>query len=100
MFLHIPGNAGSYSVEPSSCYPIALDHAGRYPAWKGSGMEAPESMATPREVSAVLRVAVQTLAQWRSQGKGPAWSKIGHNVRYDWTDIRAYQAAQKRETAA
>ncbi len=59
-------------------------------------MEAPEPMVTPREVSAVLKVAVQTLAQWRCQGKGPAFHKAGRLIRYDWADVREYQRAQRR----
>jgi predicted site-specific integrase-resolvase len=57
-------------------------------------------MATPAEVSAVLRVATKTLANWRSQGKGPAFSKAGHSVRYAWADIEAYIESTKTEASA
>jgi hypothetical protein len=62
-------------------------------------MSAPEAMATPAEVSAVLRVAVQTLAQWRCQGRGPAFHKVGRYVRYCWADVREYQAAGRKAAA-
>jgi len=59
-----------------------------------------EAMATPAEVSAVLRVAVKTLANWRWLGKGPAWSKAGHSVRYAWADVREYQVSHKKTGVA
>jgi excisionase family DNA binding protein len=60
----------------------------------------PEPMATPGEVAEVLRVPEHTLACWRSQGKGPAWSKIGRHVRYDWADVDAYRVAQRKTGTA
>jgi hypothetical protein len=60
----------------------------------------PEPMATPREVAKVLKVQVQTLSQWRYLGKGPAFHKAGHLVRYDWADVRDYQVAQRKQGAA
>jgi hypothetical protein len=53
-------------------------------------------MATPAEVSAVLRVATKTLANWRWLGKGPAFTKAGHQVRYDWADVREYQESNRK----
>jgi hypothetical protein len=64
---------------------------------KGNAMSAaPEPMATPAEVAAVLRVQIQTLAQWRWLGKGPAFHKAGKLVRYCWADVREYQTAQRK----
>lgn len=40
---------------------------------------------TPNEVAAMLKLSPNTLANWRSQGKGPAYSKAGRLVRY-WSD--------------
>jgi hypothetical protein len=57
-------------------------------------------MATPTEVSAFLRVSIQTLANWRSLGKGPAHSKAGRLVRYDWADVRQYQENNRKAGAA
>ena len=62
-------------------------------------MSAPEPMATPAEVSAVLKVAVQTLAQWRCQGRGPVYHKAGRLVRYTWTDVRRFQREQRKAAA-
>ena len=59
-------------------------------------MSSPEPMGTPAEVAGVLRVSVKTLANWRWLGKGPAWTKAGHSVRYEWADVREYQRAQRK----
>lgn len=37
-----------------------------------------------------------TLANWRSQGKGPAFVTFGNRVRYMLVDVSAYEAANKR----
>ena len=54
-----------------------------------------ERMATPRDLAEVLGVPEHTLAQWRSQGKGPAYVKVGRYVRYDWSDVKRWIAEQK-----
>ena len=41
----------------------------------------------PKEVEAVYGFKVGTLANWRSQKKGPRYSKIGHVIRYNAEDI-------------
>ncbi|MGH8881229.1 MAG: helix-turn-helix domain-containing protein, partial [Stackebrandtia sp.] len=56
---------------------------------KGRGLMEP--MATPEEVSRLLRIPTKTLAQWRWQGKGPKWSKMGSHVRYAWSDVEKYR---------
>jgi hypothetical protein len=62
-------------------------------------MRPPEPMGTPAEVAGVLRVGVKTLANWRSLGKGPAFHKAGHLVRYEWRDVHAYLKSVKRGAA-
>jgi len=60
----------------------------------------PERLATSPEVAEYLRQSVKTLANWRSQGKGPKYSKPGgHDVRYDWADVRAWVASQTAAAA-
>lgn len=49
-------------------------------------------METPRwvdekEVSKITRIAIQTLRNWRFQGTGPAYSKVGRAVRYRLDDV-------------
>lgn len=39
-------------------------------------------------------VGVQTLANWRASGKGPAFVKMGSRVTYRVADILEYEAQQ------
>lgn len=58
-----------------------------------------DTLLTAPEVSAKTRLAEQTLANWRSLGKGPAWFKVGRQVRYYESVVDAWiaeQAAGKR----
>lgn len=55
----------------------------------------PEQMATTEEVADYLQMPPHTLEQWRSQGKGPDYHKVGRHVRYDWQDVRNWKNAQK-----
>ena len=52
------------------------------------------SKATPAELAAYLRKNEGTLANWRSQGKGPRWTKPGGSILYDWTDVYEWEASQ------
>lgn len=36
-------------------------------------------------------LSTATLRGWRLLGKGPAWFKVGKNVRYDMKAIRAFE---------
>ena len=55
----------------------------------------PERMATTEELADFLQLPPHTLEQWRSQGKGPDYHKVGRHVRYDWQDVRNWKNAQK-----
>lgn len=50
---------------------------------------------TPAELAKRWNGAVNvgTLANWRSQGKGPAFQKIGTRVRYPLNKVLEYEAA-------
>ena len=58
----------------------------------------------PPEVASLLRVSVGTLANWRSQGIGPRYTKLSAStnapVRYHQADIDAYMRQQNRAVAA
>jgi hypothetical protein len=47
-----------------------------------------------REAAAFLRVAPQTLRTWRSEGRGPAYARLGAgkrtSVRYDRRDLESF----------
>ena len=47
-------------------------------------------LLAPVEAAQWLKVKVQTLALWRSKGKGPRYCKIGRAVRYRLEDLEAY----------
>ena len=49
-----------------------------------------------------LRVlgAVQTLARWRHEGKGPAYSKSGSRIVYRGADVLAWLEARRVQTDA
>jgi hypothetical protein len=44
----------------------------------------------PVETAAVLRVRVNTLAQYRMNKKGPPWIRIGARIRYDAEQLEEY----------
>ena len=46
-----------------------------------------KTLLTPEETSAFLGVSVETLAQWRSQRRGPHFTKVGRLVRYRLSDL-------------
>jgi len=60
--------------------------------------QAPQALATPQEVADYLRKPVKTLAEWRYRGIGPAYHRSGRDVRYQWDDVTAWLAQQRRET--
>lgn len=43
----------------------------------------PAPYLTPEEVSAVLKVPVETLYAWRKRKYGPPAGKVGRHLRYD-----------------
>ena len=53
-------------------------------------------LLTPEHVSRYLGVPVGTLANWRYQGRGPTYLRVGRHVRYraqditQWIDDLAY----------
>lgn len=44
-------------------------------------------LVTPAELAAALNVQEETLAVWRSTGKGPAYIKLGKHVFYRMNDL-------------
>jgi excisionase family DNA binding protein len=54
-----------------------------------------QSLMTPPEVAAWLRVPVRTLELWRRRGEGPAFQRVGRAVRYSSEDVEAYLLARR-----
>lgn len=52
-------------------------------------------LLTPAETADILRVAVQTLADWRYKKIGPVYVKQGTRIFYDPADVQAYIDASK-----
>jgi len=58
-------------------------------------------LLTPKDASEYLGLPQNTLAQYRSQKKGPPYFKIeGHLVRYSVDDLDEWLAKQRVSTAA
>lgn len=57
------------------------------------------ALATPAEVADHLGISEKTLAQWRWQQIGPAFTKVGGRVRYRWEAVDAYVAAGENKPA-
>ena len=55
---------------------------------------------TPEETAQRLRTTVGTLANWRVQGKGPKFIKVGRKVLYPVTKVLAYEVEQLRQNTA
>jgi predicted DNA-binding transcriptional regulator AlpA len=55
--------------------------------------EAHAGLANSAEVAEYLGVTVQALASMRYLSKGPDYVKLGRNVRYRWSDVDAWIAA-------
>jgi hypothetical protein len=50
----------------------------------------PDELLNDTQTAKILGLAKGTLAVWRVKGKGPAYVKIGANVRYRYASIIAY----------
>ncbi|NQU79262.1 helix-turn-helix domain-containing protein [Candidatus Woesearchaeota archaeon] len=42
----------------------------------------PDDYLTPKDIEKTYQLATKTLANWRSQGRGPEFFKLGNKVRY------------------
>ncbi|MFG3705567.1 helix-turn-helix domain-containing protein [Micromonospora sp. NPDC047670] len=56
----------------------------------------PEPLWEIEDVSAYLRVPVQTLYQWRKRKYGPPAARVGRHLRYDPESVRAWFADQSK----
>jgi hypothetical protein len=56
----------------------------------------PRGYGTRAEVADYLGYKPQTLANWKSQGKGPRCTGEGRNLRYRWADVEEWDRARRR----
>jgi predicted site-specific integrase-resolvase len=54
---------------------------------------------SPKEVSEIHGIPEKTLANWRSQGKGPAYYKLAGKVKYACVDIETWIETRRVLTA-
>lgn len=47
-------------------------------------------LLTPAELADMTGFGTQTLANWRSEGKGPGYKKIGRMIRYPVADVEEW----------
>ena len=57
-----------------------------------------KTLFTPKEAAEHLGIPEATLAQWRSQRRGPPYVKLERLVRYRSSDLEAYIGKQLVET--
>lgn len=60
-------------------------------------LELESDWLTPEDLSASLQLAPGTLANWRTNKKGPNFTRIGGLVRYRRNDVEAWIRAQPSE---
>ena len=58
-------------------------------------IEGRESLLTPVDVAKELGIPTSTLANWRYQGLGPRYLRIGRHVRYHPADVDEWLRAQR-----
>jgi hypothetical protein len=53
-------------------------------------MQKVENFLNDVEAAKFLRLSPQTLRNWRTQSRGPAYIKAGRAIRYAMEDLRAF----------
>lgn len=61
-------------------------------------VETSHQLIRPIDAARMLNVSVRTLANWRSEGRGPAYVRIDNRTKYDLADVEAY--IEDRKTSA
>lgn len=59
-----------------------------------------EPLMSARELSATIKVGVNTLHVWRRRGEGPPAIKVGGSIRYRRADVERWLAEQVDERPA
>jgi predicted site-specific integrase-resolvase len=55
---------------------------------------------SPTQLSQRWNLSPKTLERWRSNGGGPAFVKLGNQVRYPLAEIERYEACRTRASTA
>ena len=59
----------------------------------------PTGIALPPQVASYLKTNPNRLARLRSEGKGPAFMRLGRSIRYRWEDVHAFVEGNRQPTA-
>jgi hypothetical protein len=59
-----------------------------------------ETLLTPMEAAAILKVKTNTLAKWRVTGEGPSFIHVGRSVRYSAREIARFIDRQTRHSTS
>jgi hypothetical protein len=62
-------------------------------------MQKVESYLNDVEAARVLRLSPQTLRNWRTQSRGPAYTKAGRAIRYSFDDLKKFMSQNRVENA-
>jgi hypothetical protein len=60
-------------------------------------MISPDELVSPEVTATELRVKRETLAAWRTLGRGPNFVKVGRAVFYRRADLSEWLGAQRRQ---
>lgn len=61
------------------------------------GLRLPETM-TEAQAATYLCLSQETLRRWRTERRGPVYQKLGRAVRYQRSDLDAWQRRQRQHT--
>lgn len=53
---------------------------------------------TPAEAAKQLGISERTLANYRTEGRGPKWKKVDGKVMYENVAVKEYPSRQKRQS--
>jgi hypothetical protein len=59
-----------------------------------------ETLLTPIEAAAILKVKTNTLAKWRVTSQGPSFIYVGRSVRYSAREIARFIDRQTRHSTS
>jgi len=55
-----------------------------------------DGVLTPEDVANLLQVTVSTLQNWRYNGRGPIFSRMGGIIRYTREDVNAFVSSSRQ----
>ena len=59
--------------------------------------QKPDDYLTPKDVEKTYQISTKTLANWRSQGRGPEFFKFGNKVRYLRKNVEKWKEQSRRK---